>query len=148
MKTLIACLVAVLALAAAIAVFHDDRQGPDEDGYLYVVYTDAGRNLDVIDVYESHFENGKATALSQKYRTSDSAGGINAFWKFDKDTGKGPFNAFYAAINLLDDFPGYDADDIAEKRMNTSAGTVAYVLDPYDLLRPSPATRSPATCTT
>ncbi|MBR6204799.1 MAG: hypothetical protein IKQ60_07110 [Candidatus Methanomethylophilaceae archaeon] len=127
--------VAIVAVAIAlIAMPHDDR-GPTDDGYLYAIYTDSESNLDVIDVYESHMVDGKATALSQRYRASDGAGGINESWKFNVKTGKGPFGAFYAAINLLDDGPLYDSDDAAEKRRSVSVGAVAYILDPSDLSR-------------
>lgn len=41
--------------------------------------------------------------MTQRYRTTASIDGINPYWQFDKDTGKGPFGTFYAAINLMDD---------------------------------------------
>ena len=129
---IVAVVAVVVAIVIAAVVIHESNKQTDE-GFLYALYTDSEDNLNVIDVYESHMENGKATKLVQKYRLSDSAGGINPFWSFDKSTGKGPFGTFYAAINLLDDCDLYDKDDSAEKRKSTAAGAVAYVLDPYDL---------------
>ena len=133
MKALLVAMAAVgLVLVLSFVCFNE---GYSDDDYLYVLYTDAESNLDLIDVYESHIEDGKPTALAQRYRISDSEGGINPAWKFDKETGIGPFNTFYAAINLLDDCPCYDVDDASEKRLSTSVGGIAYVLDPDDLTR-------------
>jgi len=135
MRSLLTVIVVAVAVVAAATFLLNASGGQDEDGYLYAVYTDADSNLNVIDVYESHVENGKATPLAQRYRISDSEGGINPQWSFDRKTGTGPFNTFYAAINLSDDSPAYDADDRAEKRLSTSAGAAGYILDPYDLTR-------------
>ncbi len=129
----------VIAAAALIAAggmlfnFTQNNENTPDEGYLYALYTDSEKNLDIIDVYESHFEDGKATSLTQRYRSSESLEGINPFWQFDKDTGTGPFGTFYAAINLMNDGKAYDTDDQTEKRRSTSVGYIAYVLDPYDL---------------
>lgn len=131
---LVVSIVAAVVLVAAITYLSSPGE-PDEDGFLYAVYTDAESNLNVIDVYESHVEDGKTTPLVQRYRTSDSEGGINPEWSFDRKTGIGPFNTFYAAINLSEDSPAYDADDSAERRLSTSVGAVGYILNPYDLTR-------------
>lgn len=117
-------------LAAAVVLTADG--GSDADGYLYAIYTDH-ENLDIVDVHESHTEGGKRTAMSQQYRSFIGPDGISSFWGFDGETGRGPFGAFYAAINLVDDCPAYDADDGAEGRMSESAGCVAYILDPGNL---------------
>ncbi len=135
MKVLYLALVAVLAIIVAMLAIHADVQKSEDGGYLYAVYTDSESNMDVVDVYESHVENGRATVLSQRYRISDSAGGINPLWEFDAKTGKGPFGSFYAAVNLLADGPAYNPDDSAEKRMSSAVGAVAYILDPSDLSR-------------
>ncbi|MBR4225344.1 MAG: hypothetical protein IKR86_00860 [Candidatus Methanomethylophilaceae archaeon] len=135
MKVLYLAAVAVVAVIVAMFVIHADVQKSEDGGYLYAVYTDSESNTDVVDVYESHVENGRATALLQRYRTSDSAGGINPLWEFDSKTGKGPFGSFYAAVNLLADGPAYHPDDSAEKRRSSVVGAVAYVLDPSDLSR-------------
>ena len=112
--------IAVVTLAAAVVLF--DNGPADHDGYLYAVYTDPEKNLDVVDVYESHYEGGATTTLSQIYRTAE---GMNQFWTFDKETGIGPFDAYYAAINLSDDLDLYASDDDAEKRLSGSAGRQA-----------------------
>ena len=133
--------IAVIAAAALIAAggllfyFTQNNGSAPDEGYLYALYTDSEKNLNIIDVYESHFEDGKATSLTQRYRTSDSLDGINSFWQFDKDTGKGPFGTFYAAINLMDSGKAYEADDKIEKRRSTSVGSVAYILDPNNLTK-------------
>ena len=103
--------------------------------YLYAIYTDPEANINVIDVRESHGSDCVYSPLVQRYRTSDGPGGINGFWRFDSVTGIGPFNSFYAAVNLRDDSSVYEKDDSIEKRMDTAAGTVAYLLDPGNLGR-------------
>ena len=130
--------IAAVAAAAVIAgafLLASDHGSEGEEGYLYAIYTDPVKNLDIVDVYASPIDGGMATEMCQRYRTSDGPGGINTFWGFDGDTGRGPFGAFYAAVNLAGDCPAYDADDAAEGRMSTSAGCVAYILDPDDLGR-------------
>jgi hypothetical protein len=129
----VAALAAVAVIAGAFLLASD--HGSEGEGYLYAIYTDPETNLDIVDVYESHIDGGRATEMCQRYRTSGAPGGINAFWGFDGDTGKGPFGAFYAAVNLAEDCPAYDADDAAEKRRSASPGCVAYILDPDDLGR-------------
>ena len=123
---------AVLLCSFIVSNEHSDDGIPNGEDYLYVMYTDSVANINVIDVYESHYESGSATPLEQRYRTSVGIDGINGFWKFDSN-GLGPFNCFYAAINLLDDCPEYAADDSGEKRLSSSVGRIAYVLDPNDL---------------
>ncbi len=132
MKILPVAAVAIVAMMLTVCFVQYDG-GRSDDGYLYAIYTDADSNMDVIDVFESHIENRTATGLVQRYRTSDSSDGINSFWTFDKTSGKGPFNSFYAAINLSDDGPAYDTDDSSQTRKSTSAGCVGYILNPYDL---------------
>ncbi|MBO4798622.1 MAG: hypothetical protein J5494_07650 [Candidatus Methanomethylophilaceae archaeon] len=134
MRILLLAIIAVLAAAAVLFVFPNDGGNPEE-GYLYAIYTDSETNLNVVDVYESSIEKGEPSALSRRYRVSDSAGGANPLWAFDEKTGKGPFGSFYAAVNLLDDCLAYGPDDASEKRRNSSAGAVAYILDPSDLSR-------------
>ena len=134
MKMLWTVGIALAAFAVIVGLVYFSDGGQSDDGYMYALYTDADSNLNVIDVYESHMENGKATALSQRYRTSGAVGGINSQWGYNKDTGKGPFGTFYAAINLVEGH-SYDADDAVEKRINSDVGAVAYILDPYDLTR-------------
>ncbi len=129
-------IVAIVAIILAAAVLIMTNNGTEnEDGYFYAIYTDSEKNLNVIDVCESHYENGTATVLSHKYRSADGPSGIDPFWSFDDKTGVGPFDAFYAAINISDDTPLYTKDDSKEKRLSSSAGRIAYRLDPSDLTR-------------
>ena len=147
---LVGILVAVAAFASVTMLVDDGTV--DDDGYLYAVYTDADRNLDVIDVYESHYDGGTATVLSQVYRHSDAVDGIDQFWSFDRKTGVGPFNSFYAAINLSSDakrdsyfdprYPG-DVTNSAKSGVNsitvggrwdnTSFAGVAFACAGYDI---------------
>jgi len=76
------------------------------DSYVYVMnYT--GENGEVIESVDVFIEG--------EYTHVDSSN--NKIWKFDKTTGIGPFNSFYAAVSL-------DGDN---------AGEIAFILDPYDL---------------
>lgn len=114
---------------------------PDGNGYLYSLITDDSEPLG-LRVAESHVENGAPTPMSpagpvaadgpdaSMTSTGNPDYDVNRFWDFDPVTGLGPFNSFYAAINLED---GSNNDDRLEKRLSSKAGTVAYVLNPYDL---------------
>ncbi len=114
---------------------------PEGSGYLYGLIADDSDPLG-LRVVESHIENGTATPLSPAgpvpadgpdasiTSTGNPDYDVNSFWDFDPATGLGPFNSFYAAINLED---GSNGDDRLEKRLSSKAGTVAYVLNPYDL---------------
>ena len=51
-------------------------------------------------------------------------------WSFIN--GLGPFNSFYAAINLVDD-PNDELEACGESRISRIAGKVAYILNPDDL---------------
>jgi len=135
-KTVIA-VVAVSALTILLCVFlvmsqSSDDGLPEGDDYLYVMYTDPLSNVNVVDVYESHMDGRSATPLEQRYRTSVGPDGINSKWVFDKN-GLGPFNSFYAAINLTKESSVYENDDSAERRLSDSVGEVAYILNPDDL---------------
>ncbi len=100
--------------------------------YLYALYTDSQSNVEIADVYESHSDEDRCTPMTQRYRDGTS---IDGFWSFDRKTGRGPFNSYYAAVNILGEGEGYAADDLREKRLGSGAGTVAYILDPDDLGR-------------
>lgn len=54
---------------------------------------------------------------------------LNEFWNFGS-TGYGPFNAYYAAVNLYD---GANSDDATQSRLSTAKGAVGYILDPNNL---------------
>ncbi len=90
--------------------------------YLYALETDPG-NVSV--------ESVKASVNGSPLETvcGPGKGRISAYWAFDRLTGRGPFNSFYAAVNI-DDGSGFDN---GETRLNRKAGTIAFVLDPYDL---------------
>lgn len=55
---------------------------------------------------------------------------INDYWQFDTETGLGPFNCYYVAMNLYD---GDNFDDVSQSRLSKDKGAVAYILDPYSL---------------
>ncbi len=101
---------------------------PKQMEYMYAVDTSSERILGV----RASTEGSRFFEVSSE-RTSDSAGAsnISSFWYFDRDTGRGPFNTFYAAVNIIDGNPS----DGGELALSKRAGTVAYVLDPYDLSR-------------
>ena len=57
---------------------------------------------------------------------------LNGFWDFDENTGLGPFNCYYVAMNTAS---GDNADDEGQERIAKGKGEFAYILDPYDLTR-------------
>jgi hypothetical protein len=131
-------LTALVLLAIGVAVAEgssvssdqvpSDKGGdiPQPKSYMYVLTTDNENNR-ITRVQVS--ENGSELSMMTAMLTGSE--GISSFWNFDKDTGMGPFNSFYAAINME---AGPEADN-GEKLLNTAAGTVAFVLDPYNLSR-------------
>ena len=56
---------------------------------------------------------------------------LNSYWGFGSD-GVGPFNVYYAALNLTD---GDNLDDEGQDRLSKKKGEIAYVLNPNDLTR-------------
>ena len=57
---------------------------------------------------------------------------INSFWSFDTQTGLGPFDCYYAAVNV---YNGTNNDDERQTRLSTDKGEIAYILNPNDLYR-------------
>ncbi|MBR2093806.1 MAG: InlB B-repeat-containing protein, partial [Candidatus Methanomethylophilaceae archaeon] len=100
---------------------------PDPVDYMYAVSTDAN-NVSVEGVRASVAGSSLVDVYSG---TNTTKGSIASFWDFDRSTGMGPFNSFYAAINLYDG-EGPEADG-GEFKFNSAAGAIAFVLDPYDL---------------
>ncbi len=61
---------------------------------------------------------------------STNTGKISSEWDFDRKTGIGPFNSFYAAIEK-----GYQNSDTNKLCDSSQIGHIAYILDPYDLTK-------------
>ena len=94
--------------------------------YLYVIKQNTGgTNIQAVDAYEN--DGDKITKKDSTYRSGNTMG---EYWTFDSETGMGPFNSFYAAINIS---TGVNDDDNGERRLSTVSGKVAYVLDPNNL---------------
>ncbi len=141
MKTAAAAVFAVTVMvlsSLAVGIGDSDADGtlietaplPAQKTYMYVIKTDSD-NSKILSVRAS--ENGSALKQITGARTSGSTGAdaISDFWKFDPETGMGPFNSFYAAVNIGN---GY-GDDCGEKQISPKAGRISFVLDPYDLSR-------------
>jgi hypothetical protein len=91
---------------------------PEGGTYQYIIKQSTdGTTISDVQVYVDG-------AWTSKMRTDTT---VNEFWTFTD--GLGPFNSFYAAINLYEE----SADDYVEKRINTKVGGIAYVLDPEHL---------------
>ncbi len=118
---------AVLAWEEADAADSDDSSAPELKRYLYAITTDRDYEEKITKVRAS--ENGSAMKVISEARTAGGASNISGFWDFDRTTGIGPFNSFYAAINI-EAGSGYDN---GERMLSSAAGAVAFVLDPYDL---------------
>ncbi len=134
-KTILALMaVAIMVLSPVIpagedADASDVSTGPlasEPKEYMYAITTDAN-NMNITKVRAS--ENGSAMRTISEARTAGGASEISGFWDFDPETGTGSFNSFYAAINI-EKGSGYDN---GEQMLNFMAGTIAFVLDPYDL---------------
>ena len=119
---------------------------PQGERYMYVLTTNTNNNaITAVQRWtegKNVFENAKPTltgiwnmstgAVSESQIDANQSA-IKSIWDFDPTTGLGPFNSFYAAINVSDNQSLYIADEAKEHRLNTAAGAVAYVLDPNNL---------------
>ena len=84
------------------------------------------------------------TQITGVYKYDDAAGdwvsqtpasnGVDGSFGWDSETGFGPFNMFYAAINVKEHGGGSGQNNDANK-MSKVKGHVAFVLDPYDLTK-------------
>ncbi|MBR2093958.1 MAG: hypothetical protein IJ904_07990, partial [Candidatus Methanomethylophilaceae archaeon] len=97
---------------------------PEPKEYLYDLWTD-DNNVKILSVRASIGGSDLVEITGER----TSKGPISGFWDFDRGTGLGPFNSFYAAINIADGL----GEDNGERMLNHRAGTIAFVLDPYDL---------------
>ncbi|MBO4798292.1 MAG: hypothetical protein J5494_05940, partial [Candidatus Methanomethylophilaceae archaeon] len=88
---------------------------PGPVSYLYALETDPG-NVS-IDSVKASVDGSPLEAVC-----GAGNGRISAYWAFDRLTGRGPFNSFYAAVNI-DDGSGYDN---GETQLNRKAGTIAF----------------------
>ena len=105
-KSLFAIMAVAIMFFGAMAVTFPAEEsdavfGPNEY-YKYIIHY-TGDKIDSVDVYTS--STGSPTNID----TSK-----NDIWNFDHDTGYGPFNSFYAAVDIHN-------------------GKTVLVLDPYDL---------------
>ena len=57
---------------------------------------------------------------------------INGYWAFDENTGLGPFNSYYVAMNIASED---NADDEGQERISKGKGEIAYIIDPYDFTK-------------
>ena len=122
-KMISVILLAMTLLAVGVAVTEGssaDGGIPKPDEYMYVITLDDDNGIANVYASKNH---------SDFQAVTNETGDISEYWSFDHNTGMGPFNSFYAAINI-DDNPD---EDNGEELLNTAAGTVAFVLDPYDL---------------
>lgn len=92
---------------------------PEANDYQYVIVQDKdGKQITDVKVYDGSAWDSKMPSTTT----------MNDFWKFQN--GVGPFNSFYAAINL---YEASNNDDLVEQRINTQLGGIAYVLNPDNL---------------
>ncbi len=97
---------------------------PEPKQYMYDLWTD-DNNVTIKSVKASTDGSELLEITGEK----TSKGLISGFWGFDSDTGMGPFNSFYAAINISEG----SGSDNGERQLNHKVGTIAFVLDPYEL---------------
>jgi hypothetical protein len=129
--------VCMVALMLAVAVV-PATQGPTDadatvthkfsDHYMYVITLDGTSKEKISDVQVS--VNGTALTSQKSYDgTNKGVSHIKKFWKFDSDTGLGPFNSFYAAVNLTSGTEKIGNED----KIASGAGQIAFVLNPNNL---------------
>ena len=94
---------------------------PEPKEYLYDLWTD-DNNVKILSVRASIGGSDLVEITGER----TSKGPISGFWDFDRGTGMGPFNSFYAAINIENG----SGEDNGERMLNHRAGTIAFVLDP------------------
>jgi len=95
----------------------------DEEPYLPTSFPTFGYKLSMVSEQVSSVEVYSESSEG----TPEIKNGLDD-WDFT--SGMGPFNSFYAAINLSQSIEG-----CSEPRIGTSPGQVAYILDPNDLSR-------------
>ena len=88
------------------------------DGVLHDLYTDVND------------ENLLYTTINNAlaYNTAESNPNNNEVLRFSEITGIGPFNSFYAAVNI-----GNTSGNGDLHRCSSANGDIAYILNPYDL---------------
>ncbi len=138
-KVVLALLMVSLILFSSLVVLYPDNQNPEatasasvpkgEDyGYVLEINTKTAGSWTVNDVKVWDGTEYTSAKNATQYV-------LDSFWQFDEN-GLGPFNCFYAAINLVDYQIGsssasnYNADYLTEAPLSSVAGHVAYVLDP------------------
>lgn len=138
-KVVLALLMVSLILFSSLVVLYPDNQNLEatasasvpkgEDyGYVLEIDTTTAGSWTVNDV-----KVWDGTGYTSAKNTTQYV--LHSFWQFDEN-GLGPFNCFYAAINLVDYQIGdssasdYNPDYLKEAPLSSVAGHVAYVLDP------------------
>ncbi|MBR4504819.1 MAG: leucine-rich repeat protein, partial [Candidatus Methanomethylophilaceae archaeon] len=106
------------------AATKDTAPIPAPKEYLYDLWTDDD-NVTIKSVSASIDGSNLETITGKR----TSKGPISGLWDFNAETGMGPFNSFYAAINISEG----SGEDNGETMRNFMTGTIAFVLDPYDL---------------
>ncbi len=148
-KTVFAVLAVLMMAAVPFAVMADTESVdaisaaskiPSGSDYAYVIDFDVD-NVKIVDVYVvSGNSLTTTTDLTSVTGTGTLTRTLNTnttTWKFNDD-GCGPFNCFYAAINLKDhdpttESPASTAAEYNEERLSQRSGQIAYVLDPDNL---------------
>jgi len=146
MKTFFAVMAVALMMAVAIvpAVGNDNVSDaattpgsiPEMGDYGYVIRLDSTSSVQLSAVV---YADAQTPAGQEVYSEANStaraipAAMQTGVFSFNSDTGLGPFNSFYAAINASPDESKYATDEGNEPRINNQIGGVAYVLNPDNL---------------
>lgn len=146
MKTFFAVMTVALMMAVAIvpAVGNDNVSDaatapgsiPEMRDYGYVIKLDSTSSVQLSAVVYADAQtpageeiyseaNGTASTIPEAMQTG--------VFSFNSTTGLGPFNSFYAAINIATEQSAYAEDESKESRINNQIGGVAYVLNPDNL---------------
>ncbi|AMK13532.1 TIGR02543 family repeat-containing cell surface protein [methanogenic archaeon mixed culture ISO4-G1] len=100
----------------------------DKDKVHYSPYEDTNyKNL----LYETN--QGRISQV-----TTDLNPNLNSYFSFDNVTGIGPFNSFYAAVNI-----GNTQTNGGEHKLSSQSGRIAYILNPDNLKQAIISTDTP-----
>ncbi len=105
---------------------------PEGGDYGYILKYD-DNNTRILDVLVWNGEEYVSTMPSGADGNMGDNVVLNSFWDFDRSTGLGPFNVFYAAINLTAYTESTNPDFRVEAPISMKAGEIAYVLDPENI---------------
>ena len=135
-NALAAILAVVIMLASSVAVINlgDSSDAavygtPAGHDYGFVLTLSDSSTIESVE-YSAVPSAAAWETLTTKTSVETAYSAISKALQFDAVTGVGPFNTYYAAMNIADTS---SVDTSLTGKISSVAGRVAFVLDPYDL---------------